>query len=265
MIDMGKLVQAIRVALLEGDVAGAQAMLDQLGPASASDLNARYMEAAVRWASGDAAGAEAALASARHGHALLIIDAAGGDLARLAADPAYALEVGRQFYRAKQMAPAAVAFAYASSVPGGHMLTALQLCAEALHYEGRTEDAAEAFAAAFRLDPNPHRHSFVLYASFFLEDGVVRHAAEARRWGQLWADTIRPMPLSAEAEPLGGRPLRVGYLAPSFTTNQTHMFVQPLLEAHDPAAVELFLYVEDAAKERVAPHIRVRSTGGNTP
>jgi predicted O-linked N-acetylglucosamine transferase (SPINDLY family) len=260
-----ELLSIAQGALIAHDVRGAQAALDQLPSSTDDDPLVGYIRAAALFAAGDVEGAEAVLARARNLHVRRIVQAAGGDLDRLSTDPAYAVEVGRRFYNAKQMAPAAAAFAYAAAIHGPLMLTALQLHAEALHYEGRVDEAATAFAAVFRLEPTPQRHSFFLYSLFFVADGVRRHAEEARNWARLWAnDALPPRPCFA-LEPHGGRPLRVGYVAPSFTVNQTRQFMHPLLSAHDPKAVEIFLYVEAAEQERAPPHIHLRSTRGVEP
>ncbi len=234
-------------------------------PSAGDDPLFQYVRAAALLAAGEAKAGEAALSQARHLHALDVLRGSGGDIERLAADPAYAFEVGRQFYNAKQMAPAAVAFAHAAATSSPLMARAVQLHGEALHYEGRMDEASMSFAAAFGLEPDPLRHSLYLYSLFFVADGTRRHAEEARRWSRLWADQTTPTQPRFAVERRGDRRLRIGYVAPSFTTNQTRHFFQPLLAAHDPDAVEVFLYVEAAQDERVPAHVRLRSTNGVEP
>jgi len=253
------LLERAEAALLAGDAAEALSTLDRLPDTAEAASLPYYFRAAALFATGEAAAGEQALARGRHLHALGTIEAAGGDVARLAADPAYAYEVGRQFYNAKQMAAAAVAFAFAGATHSPQSALAVQLYGEALHYEGRAEEAATAFAAAYRLEPGPGRHSFHVYSQFFLPDGARRHAAAARAWARQWADPLTPVRPSFLVERRGDRRLRIGYVAPSFTTNQTRKFFHPLLEAHDPGAVEIFLYVDTAGDERAPSHVQLRS------
>lgn len=253
------LLERAEAALLAGDAAGALAALDQLPETAAGVSLAHYFRAAALFATGEAAAGEQALAQGRHLHALGTIEAAGGDVARLAADPAYAYEVGRRFYNAKQMVPAAVAFAFAGATHSPQSAQAVQLYGEALHYEGRAQEAATAFAAAYRLEPGVRRHCLYVYSQFFLPDGARRHAGAARAWARQWADPFTPARPSFLVERRGDRRLRIGYVAPSFTTNQTRKFFHPLLEAHDPEAAEIFLYVDRAADERAPAHVQLRS------
>ena len=59
------------------------------------------------------------------------------------------------------------------------------------------------------------------------------------------------------------RRLRVGYVAPNFTRSQLAQFIVPVLEAHDPEAVEVFVYCVDPASEDALPrNCKIRSTGG---
>jgi protein O-GlcNAc transferase len=258
-------LEAVQTALLAGDLHRARVALDEAQPSAGDDPLFQYVRAAALLAAGEAKAGAAALDLARRLHALQMVRASGGDVQRLAADPEYAFEVGRQFYNAKQMAPAAVAFAHAAATSSPLMARAMQLHGEALHYEGRVDEASTAFAAALALDPGPQRHSLYVYSLFFVADGTRRHAEEARRWSRLWADqTTPPLPRFAVMQ-RSDRRLRIGYVAPSFTTNQTRQFFQPLLAAHDPDAVDVFLYVEAAEDESAPGHVGLRSTRGIEP
>lgn len=54
------------------------------------------------------------------------------------------------------------------------------------------------------------------------------------------------------------RPLRVGYVSPDFRGHSCAQFIEPVVAAHDPAAVELVAYAElteaDDVTERIRPH-----------
>jgi predicted O-linked N-acetylglucosamine transferase (SPINDLY family) len=57
--------------------------------------------------------------------------------------------------------------------------------------------------------------------------------------------------------------LRVGYIGPAFTRNQVTQFLLPVVEAHDPRAVEVHLYCIDPEVEAPLPvHCKVRKIGG---
>ena len=254
-------IEAVQAALIAGDLAHARDALERVSSDSDDPLS-HYVRAATLLAGGETDAGEAALDQARRLHALQVIQASGGDLQRLAADPAYAVEVARQFYNAKQMAPAALAFAHVAAATNPSMSWAMQVHGEALQYEGRVEEASTALAAALALEPGPARHSLYLYSLFFVADGPRRHAEEARRWSRLWADQTTPPQPRFAVERRVDRRLRIGYIAPSFTTNQLRQFVQPLLAAHDQEAVEVFLYVEAAEREVAPGHVRLRSTQG---
>ncbi|SOE00194.1 tetratricopeptide repeat protein [Caenispirillum bisanense] len=55
-----------------------------------------------------------------------------------------------------------------------------------------------------------------------------------------------------------GRPLRVGYVSPDFRGHSCAQFIEPVVAAHDPAAVEVVAYAElsqpDEVTERIRPH-----------
>ena len=70
--------------------------------------------------------------------------------------------------------------------------------------------------------------------------GAQQRAELAQQWeqnqqqkgvGALWGDRLRP--------PVQGRPLRVGYLSADFCNHPVGRFLLPVLEAHNPAAVEV--------------------------
>ncbi len=93
------------------------------------------------------------------------------------------------------------------------------------------------------------------------EDGERRHAAEGRTWADRYAKVPAPAPHANSR--LAGRKLRVGYVAPNFAGSQLRQFIAPILERHDPEAVEVVLYPADAATEKGWPAwIAVHPIGG---
>jgi predicted O-linked N-acetylglucosamine transferase (SPINDLY family) len=119
-----------------------------------------------------------------------------------------------------------------------------------LQHLGLAEAAAGQCEAAQRTAPdNPIAGQFTLYALFFVADGVARHAQAARAWASRH-EQRNDLPTVA-VRPAEGRRLRIGYVAPSFTRGQLHQFIGPVIDLHDRAAYEVFLYPN--AKEDTAP------------
>ena len=93
-----------------------------------------------------------------------------------------------------------------------------------------------------------------------VDDGPVRYAAAARAWAERWAPEAE-IPVFANP-PADGRRLRVGYVSPLFGALQVRQFITPILEAHDPEAVAVFLYPATDEHEKNWPaHIAVRQIG----
>ena len=88
-----------------------------------------------------------------------------------------------------------------------------------------------------------------------------RHAREARRWAARYAPPLDPASLSFANEPHADRRLRIGYVTMSFTGTQVRQFIRPVLESHDPEAVEIYLYSADGASEADLPAAKIQSIG----
>lgn len=254
-------------AVLEASLA---ALLELQGPLAA-DLSGLLMEAysahpdvlytraAALMACGDQAGGKAMLEQAARVHSLHVMQEAGVDLQRLVVDGPYAMAVARKFYNAFLMGPAIAALVAAVADPQVAKADGLFVLAQALHYQGRVEQAYEAFKANYGLNPAPHTASFVLYSLFFVEDGPSRHAEAARVWGRVWAETLTKARPDYLVQRRSDRRLRVGYFAPSFSHNQARHFLVPLLEHHDRDQFEIFCYVEDETKETPRDNVTFRS------
>ena len=116
-----------------------------------------------------------------------------------------------------------------------------------LLHQGRIPEAITAFTLAADTFKSSMAHEFLLYACFFADDGVRLHAAEARRWAELYAPAPENRPF---ANPdLKGRKLRIGYVAPTLLRSQLRQFIVPVLENHDLERVEVFIYCADPATE----------------
>lgn len=237
-------------------VARLQALMAQVEP----DPMLHYWLAAAFGAAGERDAQRETLKDAQTFHALQLVRDMGGDLDRFQSDAVYAAQLGQKFYQAKLMGPAAVCFGQAAMTPfaDSEVMHAWGL---SLQHQGRMEEALTAFTAALRLRPGPRLHEFLLYACFFVEGGVELHAQEVRAWADLYAPAHTAPHAPFDRRALQGRPLRLGYVAPSFAGTQVRQFLMPVLDHHDASAVEVYLYCADAAAEPQLPAAAIRSIG----
>ena len=231
-----------QAALQDGDIDRAAQAFNQLIADAPGLRQARYGLASALLAAGDREQAEKVLESARVLHAAEVLRGADADLARCQNDAGYAVQVADIFYGAGMVAVASVIYGLAVAA-GGMTLQRLIQYGLSLHHQGRAEDAIAVFRVVADSTDNAAAAEFLLPAHFPARDGVERHAAEARRWAERFT-AGRPEPGFANA-PTAGRRLRIGYVAPSFTNTQSRQFLAPLLDNHDPEAVEVFLYPQN--------------------
>ena len=246
-------------ALLAGDDAAAVAGYRALVTAAPADVEARYGLASALAASGDGAGAGVALEEARLLQGLLLAKGSGADLPRLDRDGDYAAAVAAQFYAAHHVAVASVI--YGRAILAGHKSSGGLLgYGLSLQHQGRAEEAIGVFRATAGMYPSAAIDQFGLFPHFMVDNGPVRYAAAARAWAERWAPEAEA-PVFANP-PADGRRLRVGYVSPAFGALQVRQFITPILEAHDPAAVAVFLYpATDEHEQNWPAHIAVRPIG----
>lgn len=253
-----------QAALAAGDINAAATYFDQAAQASPGDFEARYWLASALIAGGACDAARAVMADAQTLHGVAVIRSLGADMTRFNTEPAYCADLARELYGRKLMGPASVAFGKAldfENLESGLLLS----YGLSLQHQGRIAEAAEVFSAAADTFATPMIHEFLLYCLFFAEQGVERYAVEARRWAQLYTSGLSPAKAVFGNERAAGRRLRIGYMAPAFTRSQLNQFITPVIEAHDPGAVELTLYVNDPAAETALPsHARTRPIAGMT-
>ncbi|HEX4098825.1 MAG TPA: hypothetical protein VHX64_19005 [Caulobacteraceae bacterium] len=249
-----------RAELAEGKAEAAAERLAALAVVAPANPLVHYWRSAALGAAGRWDEHRAVLRQAQNVHALALIGQAGGDLNQLRDDAAYARQVGDIFYKRWQMGVASAAYGCAASVPGAPP-SALIRYGLALQHQGRVEEALAAFTAAAELAPRDvHARGFLLYMLFHAPDGVARHAEAARRFARVFEAVPRPAPDSFDNPPLEGRKLRIGYVAPDAMGTQLRQFLGPVLEHHDPEAVELFHYVE-AEPAKPPPQGQIRAIG----
>ncbi|MES2721598.1 MAG: hypothetical protein V4656_00455 [Pseudomonadota bacterium] len=221
------------------------------------DHRLHYAMAAALGAVGDAEGQQAWLQDAQTFHALQAISEQA-DMGRFVSEPGYALEIGQRAYSEGKMGLASAAFAQVAPQPGAPLNAILQWGLSLLH-QGRIPEAITAFSLGADTYRSGMAHEFLLYACFFAPDGVHLHAAEARRWAQLYAPPSVDRPFGNPD--LTGRKLRIGYVAPSFLRSQLRQFIVPVLENHDLDALGVFIYCADPATETGIRASAVRGIG----
>lgn len=223
------------------------------------DHRLHYAMAAALGMVGDAEGQQAWLQDAQTFHALQAISEQDGvDMGRFVSEPGYALEIGQRAYSEGKMGLASAAFAQVAPQPGAPLNAILQWGLSLLH-QGRIPEAITAFSLGADTYRSSMAHEFLLYACFFAQDGVRLHAAEARRWAQLYAPPGVERPFGNPD--LAGRKLRIGYVAPSFLRSQLRQFILPVLENHDLDRHEVFIYCADPATETGIRASAVRGIG----
>lgn len=250
-----------RAALDAGDPVTAANLFHTLAEARPADHESRYWLYSALVAAGEAGIARQTLDDARNLHAGAMLRTHGVDAGRFKTDKAYCAQVGRQLYATKHMALASLAFGCSLDLdsPDAERMISYGL---SLQHQGRTDEAIDVFSATAEAFPHPAIHEFLLYAVFHAPDRMRRVSEEARRWSDLYAAPLTPAKPVFGNERTANRRLRIGYVGPSFTRNQVAQFLLPVLEAHDPQAVEVFLYCADPGGEgELPPGCKVRGIG----
>lgn len=127
---------------------------------------------------------------------------------------------------------------------------------------GQPREAKEMIARAAMADPmrvGPQYLSTLLYHPEMEPAAVL---ADHASWGNLLARMVPERPRQwwrdAGAGRPGGRALRVGYLSSDLRRHSVAYFMEPLLEAHDPARVEVFVY-HAASNDEVSARMQKRA------
>lgn len=260
-LDFDAELAAARQVLLDGHGAAAVARLGALAGLDPSNPMPVYWLAAALGAAGRWDDHRQCLRAAESLHAAKMFESCEVDAARLQADPAFAVQVAEAFYGQGHVAIASAAYAQAAAQPGAPIASLLGY-GLSLQHQGRIAEATEVFAAACAAYPNaPAAHGFLLYVLFYAPDGVKRHAEEARRWASAFDGLPVPARSSYANPPLEGRPLRVGYVLPMIAGGQARQFLLPVLEHHDPARVQIVLYLKDGQAEAGLTGHTIRAIG----
>ena len=235
-----------RAALLAGNVEEAISRLTTQIQGGASSFGLLYDLYAACLAAGDDTSAREALNRAVTLHSFEVMREFNVDLPRFSTDSDYAFEICSACYR--QDHPGVASVAAGRAIHLGRMdeqlLTTYGL---SLQHQGRVEEATEIYRAGADGFASAPMHQFLMYALFFVPDGVERYSKEAVIWAKQFASVVASAPQLPK--PLAGRRLKIGYVAPNFSNSQLAQFVIPILEAHDRNRVEITLYTTAMAAE----------------
>lgn len=124
---------------------------------------------------------------------------------------------------------------------------------------GLMDQAMAAHRNAFALDPQPSYGSNLLYGKMFLPgcDTLVLDQEHQALCNRIWGEALARPPLHSRRTVWDGvRPLRVGYISPDFKRHSVAFFLLPLLENHDPRAVEVFCYASLAHEDDMTARLR---------
>jgi len=122
-----------------------------------------------------------------------------------------------------------------------------------LQTQGRHQEAEHCYRAALAHNPSyASGHGNLLFALNYRDDLTPEAIlAEYRRWDQQHAGPLQPAAPLFDLDLTPGRRLRVGYVSPDFRRHAASFFSEPLIAAHDKAAVEVFCYAEVPVEDDV--------------
>lgn len=250
-----------RAALERGETGEAIELLYAVTQDQPADFESRYWLYSALVAGGHAAIGGQTLADARDLHGVSVLRSLGADVEKLRTDPAYCGALGNRLYAADLMGPASLALGRAMDFDNLDASLLLRY-GLSLQHQGRMEEAINVFSLAAETFPTPAVHGFLIYPLFHAPDRLQRVSDEARKWAAMHASPQTPKAPVYLGEQTTERRLRIGYVGPSVSRNQVAQFLMPVIEAHDPEAVEVFIYCADPAAEAGLPeHCRVRGIG----
>lgn len=115
---------------------------------------------------------------------------------------------------------------------------------DALDILGDKTRSIASYRRAIELDPADHVSHSNLIISMLTEPGYDARAiyAEARAWSDAHATPLRAHVRPHDNQKDPERRLRIGYLSPDFRVHPLRQFLVRLLEQHDRAAFDVFLY-----------------------
>jgi protein O-GlcNAc transferase len=165
-----------------------------------------------------------------------------GNVAIRAFDPIFALQC---YERVAKLDP---------EVPDLDALMADQYC-----LMGRIEEGVAAFDRAITKNPDAAtlQSSRLFVLNYSKQLSPAKLFEEHRRWGELHQSRVeKPLKTHSGTQTLEKR-LRIGYVSPDFRDHPVAAFFEPLLEAHDKMAFEIFCFdTSPAAEDTVTARLR---------
>ncbi len=130
---------------------------------------------------------------------------------------------------------------------------------------GRSDESDACLRKAVELAPHDaamHSNQ-VLYLNYTHGDDGARMRSEADAWARRHADQLveRSRLDFPNRDATRDRRLRVGYVSPDLRLHAVTFFLQPLLAAHDRAAVEVYCYSDSQVADDVTRRIRASADG----
>lgn len=167
--------------------------------------------------------------------------------------------LGTVRHRQGRYAAAEASFRRALALDPDHA-DALCNLGEVLKESGRAADAMAPYGRAREVAPDEHdKDSNRLFALCCLDDAAPADIAAAHRdWGAR-VDAVAGRRGAGDftgRDRAPGRRLRVGYVSSDFRRHSVAYFLEPILEHHDPANVEVFAYANMAAGDEVTERLK---------
>jgi predicted O-linked N-acetylglucosamine transferase (SPINDLY family) len=123
--------------------------------------------------------------------------------------------------------------------------------------QGKIGEALAAYARAAALKPDDAAAcSNWLMALNYAEDKTADEVFAAHRQWDARFGAAAPRPAAYANDCAPERRLKVGYVSPDLRAHSVAYFVEPLLQAHDRQAVEVFCYAEVAKPDAVTARLR---------
>jgi protein O-GlcNAc transferase len=129
---------------------------------------------------------------------------------------------------------------------------------ETLKEMGLLDEAVAVFHEGLRLHPDEApMHSNFLFILNYMPNvpPALVHRAHIH-WGQKHSDPKAPASPRFDLDRSPDRRLRIGYVSPDFCTHSCAYFSEPLIEAHDRSAVEVYLYPSSRRRDRTTERFR---------
>lgn len=124
--------------------------------------------------------------------------------------------------------------------------------------QAQLTEAMGHYRKAIELSPSSSAfHSNLLYALHLDPDSDPRAVLEEHlSWAGRHADPLTAQAAAHDNDPQPQRRLRVGYVSPDFRDHVIVSCIEPVLEAHDREAFEIFCYSDARVEDRVSGRLR---------